>query len=156
MHMFENLERRKKRGQVTAQATAEETKLEAGEAEVPSLTAGNGVPNTGAGGGVSTRRTSFATVVVTFVFLFFLFIFFPTLAHNGCMFLQICTCLLIRTQQTLTLRSPLLHPVLPLKRNLPAVPNHVLRAVSPGTAPVQPSVLGDSGRLFPSKQQRQF
>ncbi|XP_067228893.1 histone-lysine N-methyltransferase SETD5 isoform X4 [Chanodichthys erythropterus] len=65
MHMFENLERRKKRGQVTAQATAEETKLEAVEAEVPSLTAGNVVPNTGAGGGVSTRRTSFATVDTT-------------------------------------------------------------------------------------------
>ncbi|XP_048062891.1 histone-lysine N-methyltransferase SETD5 isoform X4 [Megalobrama amblycephala] len=65
MHMFENLERRKKRGQVTAQATAEETKLEAGEAEVPSLMAGNCVPNTGAGGGVSTRRTSFATVDTT-------------------------------------------------------------------------------------------
>ncbi|XP_051751964.1 histone-lysine N-methyltransferase SETD5 isoform X3 [Ctenopharyngodon idella] len=65
MHMFENLERRKKRGQGTAQATAEETKLEAGEAEVPSLTAGNCVPNTGAGGGVSTRRTSFATVDTT-------------------------------------------------------------------------------------------
>lgn len=151
MHMFENLERRKKRGQGTAQATAEETKLEAGEAEVPSLTAGNCIPNTGAGGGVSTRRTSFATVVVNY-----LFIFSSTLAHNGCMFLQICTCLFIRTQQTLTLRSPLLHPVLPLKRNLPAVPNHVLRAVSPGTAPVQPSVLGDRGRLFPSKQQREF
>lgn len=69
MHMFENLEKRKKRGQGTAQATAEETKLEAGEAEVPSLTAGNCVPNTGAGGGVSTRRTSFATVVVTFYFI---------------------------------------------------------------------------------------
>ncbi|XP_067315500.1 histone-lysine N-methyltransferase SETD5 isoform X2 [Pseudorasbora parva] len=65
MHMFENLERRKKRGQGTAQTTAEETKLEAGEAEVPSLTAGNCVPNTGAGGGVSTRRTSFATVDTT-------------------------------------------------------------------------------------------
>lgn len=66
MHMFENLERRKKRGQGTAQATPEETKLEAGEAEVPSLTAGNSVPNTGAVGGVSTRRTSFAAVVVIF------------------------------------------------------------------------------------------
>ncbi|XP_016370398.1 SET domain-containing protein 5-like isoform X4 [Sinocyclocheilus rhinocerous] len=65
MHMFENLERKKKRGQGTAQATPEETKLEAGEAEVPSLTAGNSVPNTGAGGGVSTRRTSFAAVETT-------------------------------------------------------------------------------------------
>uniref|UniRef100_A0A8C1X9C3 SET domain containing 5 n=1 Tax=Cyprinus carpio TaxID=7962 RepID=A0A8C1X9C3_CYPCA len=65
MHMFENLERRKKRGQGTAQATPEETKLEAGEAEVPSLTAGNSVPNTGAVGGVSTRRTSFAAVETT-------------------------------------------------------------------------------------------
>ncbi|RXN24946.1 SET domain-containing 5-like isoform X1 [Labeo rohita] len=33
MHMFENLERKKKRGQGSAQATPEETKLEAGEAE---------------------------------------------------------------------------------------------------------------------------
>uniref|UniRef100_A0A673HM19 SET domain containing 5 n=1 Tax=Sinocyclocheilus rhinocerous TaxID=307959 RepID=A0A673HM19_9TELE len=65
MHMFENLERKKKRGQGTAQATPEETKLEAGEAEVPSLTAGNSVPNTGAGGGVSTRRTSFAAPPAT-------------------------------------------------------------------------------------------
>lgn len=64
MHMFENLERRKKRGQVTAQATAEETKLEAGEAEVPS--AGICVPNAAAGGGVCTRRSSFATLVNTF------------------------------------------------------------------------------------------
>ncbi|XP_073707842.1 histone-lysine N-methyltransferase SETD5 isoform X2 [Garra rufa] len=61
MHMFENLERRKKRGQGTA-TTTEETKLEAGEAEVPSLTAGNCVPNTGTGLGVCTRRTSFAAV----------------------------------------------------------------------------------------------
>lgn len=67
MHMFENLERKKKRGQGSAQATPEETKLEAGEAEVPSLTA-NCVPNTGAGGGVCTRRTSFAAVVVDFHF----------------------------------------------------------------------------------------
>ncbi|CAM4623029.1 unnamed protein product [Leuciscus chuanchicus] len=65
MHMFENLERRKKRGQGSAQGTAEENKLEAGEAEVPSLTAGNCVPNTGTVGGVSTRRTSFATVDTT-------------------------------------------------------------------------------------------
>ncbi|KAL1273053.1 hypothetical protein QQF64_028915 [Cirrhinus molitorella] len=65
MHMFENLERRKKRGQGTAQATSEETKLEAGEAEVPSLTAGNCVPNTGTGVGVCTRRTSFAAVETT-------------------------------------------------------------------------------------------
>ncbi|XP_077055206.1 histone-lysine N-methyltransferase SETD5 isoform X2 [Siphateles boraxobius] len=65
MHMFENLERRKKRGQGSAQGTAEENKLEAGEAEVPSLTAGNCVPNTGAVGGVSTRRTSLATVDTT-------------------------------------------------------------------------------------------
>ncbi|XP_026069724.1 SET domain-containing protein 5-like isoform X3 [Carassius auratus] len=65
MHMFENLERRKKRGQGTAQATPEETKLDAGEAEEPSLTAGNSVPNTGTGGGVSTRRTSFAAVETT-------------------------------------------------------------------------------------------
>ncbi|XP_050968183.1 histone-lysine N-methyltransferase SETD5 isoform X6 [Labeo rohita] len=64
MHMFENLERKKKRGQGSAQATPEETKLEAGEAEVPSLTA-NCVPNTGAGGGVCTRRTSFAAVETT-------------------------------------------------------------------------------------------
>ncbi len=66
MHMFENLDRRKKRGQGTAQATPEEIKLEAGEAEVPSLTAGSCVPNTGACGGISTRRTSFAAVVVIF------------------------------------------------------------------------------------------
>ncbi|XP_016129145.1 SET domain-containing protein 5 isoform X1 [Sinocyclocheilus grahami] len=65
MHMLENLDRRKKRGQGTAQATPEETKLEAGEAAVPSLTAGNCVPNTGAGGGISTRRTSFAAVETT-------------------------------------------------------------------------------------------
>ncbi|KAK7155130.1 hypothetical protein R3I93_009925 [Phoxinus phoxinus] len=65
MHMFENLERRKKRGQGSAQGTAEENKLEAGEAEAPSLTAGNCVPNTGTVGGVSTRRTSFATVDTT-------------------------------------------------------------------------------------------
>ncbi|KAF4112076.1 hypothetical protein G5714_006871 [Onychostoma macrolepis] len=65
MHMFENLDRRKKRGQGTAQATPEEIKLEPGEAEVPSLTAGNCVPNTGAGGGISTRRTSFAAVETT-------------------------------------------------------------------------------------------
>ncbi|XP_056315737.1 histone-lysine N-methyltransferase SETD5 isoform X2 [Danio aesculapii] len=56
MHMFENLERRKKRGHVTA----EETKLEAGEAEVAS--AGNCVPNAAAAGGVCTRRSSFATL----------------------------------------------------------------------------------------------
>ncbi|XP_043098322.1 histone-lysine N-methyltransferase SETD5 isoform X2 [Puntigrus tetrazona] len=65
MHMFENLDRRKKRGQGTAQATPEETKLETAEAEVPSLTAGNCVPNTVAGGGISTRRTSFAVVETT-------------------------------------------------------------------------------------------
>ncbi|XP_026118359.1 SET domain-containing protein 5-like isoform X3 [Carassius auratus] len=65
MHMFETLDRRKKRGQGTAQATPEETKLEAGEADVPSLTSGNCVPNTGAVGGISTRRTSFAAVETT-------------------------------------------------------------------------------------------
>lgn len=150
MHMFENLERRKKRGQGSVQGTAEENKLEAGEAEVPSLTAGNCVPNTGAVGGVSTRRTSFAPVVVTFYFFYFQLLLIMAV------FLHTFTCLLIRTQQTLTPRSPLLHPVLPLKHNLPVVPNHVLRAVSPGTAPVQLSVLGDSDRLFPSKQRREF
>lgn len=153
MHMFENLDRRKKRGQGTAQDTPEEIKLEAGEAEVPSLTAGNCVPNTGAGGGISTRRTSFAAVVVHFFFSFFLTL--TWLCHIMDVFLRTFT-LFIRKQQILTLKSPLLHPVLPLKRNLPAVPNHVLRAASPGTAPVQPSVLEDSGRLFPIKQQREF
>ncbi len=147
MHMFENLDRRKKRGQGTAQDTPEEIKLEAVEAEVPSLTAGNCVPNTGVGGGISTRRTSFAAVVV----LFSPFNFNLVVSHNGCVFLHTFT-LFIRKQQILTLKSPLLHPVLPLKRNLPAVPNHVLRAASPGTAPVQPSALEDSGRLFLIKQ----
>lgn len=153
MHMFENLDRRKKRGQGTAQATPEEIKLEAGEAEVPSLTAGSCVPNTGACGGISTRRTSFAAVVVHFFLLFRNFN--SVVSHNGCVFTHF-HCLFIRKQQILTRKSPLLHPVLPLKRNLPAVPNHVLRAASPGTAPVQPSVLEDSGRLFLSKQQREF
>ncbi|XP_051562626.1 histone-lysine N-methyltransferase SETD5-like isoform X2 [Myxocyprinus asiaticus] len=65
LHVFQNLDRRKKRvSQGILEGAAEETKLEGKEAEdgVLSLTAGNCVPNTGAGGGVSTRRTTFATV----------------------------------------------------------------------------------------------
>lgn len=160
MHMFETLDRRKKRGQGTVQATPEETKMEAGEAEVPSLTAGNCVPNTGAVGGISTRRTSFAALVVLFIYLFIFLSNFSQLLH-GCVSYWLCVftrfhCLFIRKQQILTLKSPLQHPVLPLKHNLPVVPSHVLRAASPDTAPVQPSVLEDSGRLFLSKQQREF
>ncbi|XP_051996904.1 histone-lysine N-methyltransferase SETD5 isoform X3 [Xyrauchen texanus] len=68
LHVFQNLDRRKKRvSQGTLDGVAEQTKLEGEEAEegVPSFTAGNCVPDTGAGGGISIRRTAFATVDTT-------------------------------------------------------------------------------------------
>lgn len=89
MHVFENLERRRKRvSQGTERAGLDDLKQEGVGPEdggASSPTGANPGQNAGLIGGVSTRRTSFATVSSCCFILFYFMFCASSFAHHWCL-----------------------------------------------------------------------